>query len=112
MSSCFSRRLKTAVSASRVRPVRHFDGSNYGAIWAQARKDHVHVVFWTWRKHRIVRTKAEGERLVRLWKKWHKLCGWEVRGNVASHPEIKELRACALRTIPVEDVVKIELLEV
>jgi hypothetical protein len=78
--------------------IRHYDGTNYWPILAQSKRNKIYAVLWTLGKHRIVITKTEGLRLVKLWKDWHRRCGWEVKGNVATHPETDELRAVALHT--------------
>jgi hypothetical protein len=49
-----------------------------------------------------VLTKKEGMRVIGVWKEWHRRCGWEVKGNVATHPKTNELRAITLREYEAE----------
>lgn len=59
--------------------IRHYDGSNGEAIAGQARSGRIFAVSWHWRKHRIVKTKKEGDRVMRVWKRWYERQGWKVR---------------------------------
>lgn len=63
---------------------------------------------WSWRKHRIVRTKAEGQRAIKAWKWWYERLGWSVRRNVATHPETGEQHAIALREYDSETRKRVE----
>jgi hypothetical protein len=58
-----------------------YDGSNLDKLRAQARNGRIYAVVWTWRKHRVVKTKREGQRLLRVWKTWHERRGWTVKSG-------------------------------
>jgi hypothetical protein len=55
-------------------------------------------VCWTLGKHRIVKTKKEADRVMKVWKDWHRKIGWTVRGNLAYPPDdnVRALRAITL----------------
>ena len=78
--------------------IRHYTGDNYWPILAQSKRGKIYAVEWTLKKHRITITKGEALRVERVWKDWHRRCGWLVQKNVATHPETQELRAVAVRT--------------
>ena len=46
------------------------------------RRKKLYAVAWTWRKHRIVKTKKRGNEVLKVWKRWYERQGWTVR----SHP--------------------------
>lgn len=68
------------------------------------RSGHLYAVVYTWRQHKIVPTKAEGQREMRAWKDRYEADGWIVRslpaapGFKARHPETGEEHAIALHT--------------
>ncbi len=45
------------------------------------RKKPVYALVWTWRKHKLVKTKALGTRKMRAWKKWQERNGWKVTNH-------------------------------
>ena len=76
--------------------IRHADGTNSEAIAKQARGGRIFAVGWHWQKHRVVLTKKEAERVMRVWKAWYERQGWTVRsrghgnsGYVAYAPDYK-----------------------
>jgi hypothetical protein len=89
---CVGSRLGVSLAS-----IRHYDGTNYWPILAQSKRNKIYAVEWTFRKHRITITKSEALRVERVWKDWHRRCGWLVQKNVATHPETNELRAVAVR---------------
>ena len=90
--------------------IRHY--SHPDDVWpilAQAKRGRVWVVFWTWRGHRVVLTKAKGAQVVKAWKNWHRRKGWEIRGDIATHPETGERHSVALRELSSENLQRITL---
>jgi hypothetical protein len=78
---------------------RHYRSpEDYWPILAQSKRNKIYAVEWSRNKHRICITKGEALRVEKVWKDWHRRCGWTVVKNVASHPETNELRAVAVRT--------------
>jgi len=65
---------------------------------ASLERNKIYAVEWTLNKHRITITKSEALRVERVWKDWHRRCGWLVQRNVATHPVTNELRAVCVRT--------------
>jgi hypothetical protein len=55
-----------------------------------------------------VLTKKEGDRVIKVWKEWHRRCGWTVQKNVATHPETLEMRAITLREYDSETRKRVE----
>lgn len=39
----------------------------------------IYAVVWTWKKHRVVKTKKRGMQAARAWKWWYERQGWRVR---------------------------------
>jgi hypothetical protein len=42
------------------------------------KKRPVYALVWTWRQHRVYKTKAKATRAARAWKLWHERSGWKV----------------------------------
>jgi hypothetical protein len=42
------------------------------------RRPKIYAVVWTWRKHRIVKTKKRGTEVLKVWKRWYERQGWKV----------------------------------
>jgi hypothetical protein len=57
----------------------YYDDEELDEVRANARQRRIFVVCWTWQGHRVVRTKTEGQRLVKVWKKWQERKGWSVQ---------------------------------
>lgn len=86
--------------------VRHFNGRNSGRIALQAKRGKIIAVEWTWKGHRICRTRKEADQARRNWQRWYRRRGWEVRGNRATGPngerhvcEVTEYDAKTLKRI-------------
>ena len=47
------------------------------------KKRPVYALCWTWRHHRVYKTKAQAQRKLRVWKRWYERQGWKV----TNHPE-------------------------
>jgi len=44
-----------------------------------SRKRPIYAVAWTWRKHKIHKTKKRCEQRLKVWKRWYERQGWTVR---------------------------------
>ena len=71
------------------------------------KRDTVYVVFWTWRKHRILRRKSDYSHMKKAWKWWYERHGWTVRGEFAYKGE--QRHAIGFREVPVDDIERITL---
>jgi hypothetical protein len=65
--------------------IRHYDGTNGEAIGKQARAGRIFALSWTWKGHRIVMTKKEGARVMRVWKRRHEELGFHVVSAPKGH---------------------------
>ena len=54
------------------------DDIPFGEPVKTKRKRPIYELAWTWRKHRIYKTKAQAQVKLRVWKKWYERQGWKV----------------------------------
>ena len=62
------------------------------------RPKRIYAVVWSWRKHKIVRTKKEGAEELKAWKMSYEAQGWKVRRSgpdafIATHPETEKQKS-------------------